>query len=71
MKENTPPYQVRYGTFSKSVNDQPWRDCMEVEPLESVLAIKWDADSIDYVPLHVIRGPVQVRRKPEVKEATE
>lgn len=57
-------FEIRYGTFSRSVKDQPWADCVEAEILDGgALAIKWDDDNLEYVPLHVIRGPIQVRRK--------
>lgn len=59
-----PTFQVRYGTFGTSVEKQPWRDCAEAEALENVLAIKWDEDTVEWVPYHVIRGPIQVRKKP-------
>lgn len=60
-----PTLQVRYGTFATSVEKQQWRDCVEAEVVDGgALAIKWDDDNLEWVPLHVIRGPIQVRAKP-------
>lgn len=63
-------FEIRYGTFSRAVRDQPWVACIEAEVLDGgALAIKWDDDNLEYVPLHVIRGPIQIRRKAPTEEA--
>lgn len=60
-----PTLQIRYGTFAKGVSDHPWRDCVAADVEGEVLAIKWDADNLEWIPLHVIRGSIQVRTKPD------
>ncbi len=63
--------QVRYGTFATSVRDQPWRDGLDASVEDAVLAIKWDADNLEWIPLHVIRGPIEVRTKPAAPSTPE
>lgn len=59
-------FQVRYGTVTQRVEARTWVDCDDTEILDGgALAIKLDADNIEYIPLHLIRGPIQVRRKPD------
>lgn len=62
MGEQPPKLQVRYGTFGTSVEKQPWRNCLEADLTEGRLAIKWDRDTLEWIPLHVIRGEIQVRK---------
>lgn len=59
-------FQVRYGTFSTSVKLREWVDCIEAEIADGgALAIRLDDDNWEFVPLHYIRGPIQIRRKPD------
>lgn len=59
-------FQVRYGTFGTSVERREWVDCIEAEILDGgALAIQLDEENMEFVPLHYIRGPIQVRRKPD------
>jgi hypothetical protein len=59
-----PDFQVRYGTFGQSVEARRWVDCLGAKILDGgALAIELDDDNMEYIPLHYIRGPIQVRRK--------
>ncbi len=60
--DDQPKLQVRYGNAYSSANDKPWRDCLAADLTEGCLAIQWDRDTLEWIPLHVIRGEIQVRK---------
>jgi hypothetical protein len=52
------PLKVRYSKFS-GVTD--WVPCANAEILGDALVIDFGGGSRDMIPLHVIRGPIEIR----------
>ena len=52
------PIKVRYAKFS---GDSGWIPCTDADVKNDVLVIRYGADNFDMIPLHVIRGPIEIR----------
>jgi hypothetical protein len=56
------PLKVRWAEFSGTTD---WKPCHEAAVQGEVLVIKLGADRRDLIPLHVIRGTIEVRPNDE------
>lgn len=59
------PMKVRYEKFS---GDSGWILCEDADVANDVLTIKYSEDSMDLIPLHVIRGKIEIRPNDEEDE---
>jgi hypothetical protein len=64
-----PGMQVRWGTFGQAVEKTPWTDCAWARPEGDVLIVCHHqvdgAEEFTWIPLHVVRGPIEYRPKPD------
>lgn len=55
--------EIRYGTFSQSVERRKWVACRSAAIDGETLKIVYPDGMVEWVPLHYIRGPIQYREK--------